>query len=337
MEELHELLVDEKYFTKELEELEKKMNDLAYQEKVFKVLTRDKKFKGSFEDFKERFVKKKTQGSGLDEARENIQKIIQAKKEEESMESDLEDGSLDSQQPPPRHQESTFQLPDFRSGFKDIEAQPETLASKQSSFELPVVTPVDPHETYEIATGQLPQEGQTLEEMDEQIALSNAERFDNSIKLLNEQLINKAEENAVPYLRSMFEEYDYEFEQATVFADAMKVYGPDGTMIKIDLQPYGGLEARQRELQKLKDFMQRTGTEEVKRNRTISEKSRLAFKEKQFSHSKIGFMEELGEFERDIKEVENELFKISRMSASEKFKNREKIEALNLKKEQLID
>ena len=42
MEELHELLVDEKYFTKELEELEKKMNDLAYQEKVFKVLTRDK-------------------------------------------------------------------------------------------------------------------------------------------------------------------------------------------------------------------------------------------------------------------------------------------------------
>ena len=343
MEDLFEILTADKYFTKELEDLEKAMNDLAYQEKVFKVLTRDKKFKGSFEDFKERFVKKKTQGSGLEAARENILKIIQAKKEEESMESDLEDGSSDSQQPPPPPQESKFQLPDFTSpdfssGFKDVEAQPETLAfGSQAPTELPTITAPDPVETYQIATGQLPQENLTLAQMDEQIAASNEQRFDDSLKLLNEQLINKAEENAVPYLRSMFEEYGYEFEEATILADAMKVYGPDGTMIRIDLQPFGGLEARQNELQKLKDFMQGTGTSEVKRNRTISDKSRLEFKEKEFSKKKFEFSEEIGKWEADVNQLEDELFAISRMSASEKFKNRDKIEALNSKKKQLLE
>ena len=80
MEELHELLIKENYFSKELEELDKKLNDVKYQEKVFNVLKRDKKFDGSFEEFKERFLKKKNSRRWFRFGQTNYPKKIRRKK-----------------------------------------------------------------------------------------------------------------------------------------------------------------------------------------------------------------------------------------------------------------
>jgi len=329
MEELHELLIKENYFSKELEELDKKLNDVKYQEKVFNVLKRDKKFKGSFEEFKERFLKKKTQGGGLDLAKQTILKKLEEKKSEGNMESDSEDSSL----------ESPFNNKIEASRKETIPGELEI----KSIEEIQEVAPFQPtiNEQFKIAVGETIPDNMPVEEVDEAIAMGNQKRFNNSLKLLNPQLINKAEENAVPYLNSMFEEYGYDFEQATIFADAMKVYAPEDEngnreMIRIDLQPFGGLEARERELQKLQTFMDKTATADVKRNRNISEKTILENREKEFSRGKLKFSQELGEFEREVNELEDELFKISRMSAADKVRNREKIEALNLKKEELL-
>ena len=307
MDELFELLSTEEYFTQDIDMLEEKLEDLDYQEKVYEVLKRDGIFTDSFEDFQKRFLKKKRKKRGVKDIGP-----------EGTTESELPVGSSEES-------EKTLQQTFNEEAQKDVQQR---LIAQQNQWK----------EDYRIIMGEDLLEDKSQEEAQSEMSLKNVESFDNSLKLLNEDLIDKEEENVVPYLKSLFGEYDFVFEEATWLADAMNVYAPNGVdKIKIDLQPskfFGGDRAR--ELKKLKNFLALHATNEVKRNRKVTPKTRLKYKEASFGKEKMEFQNNLGTFQKEVDDFQAEVRRVNKMSAVERRDNQDLIKSLQEQQQELL-